>query len=139
MFYFGILSCYVSYSLVHLSILPSFLVLPPLSSCLTRLSLSFSYFQISLTPALIFPSHSPGALISTSPHLSISLSLASHRQPALLCFPATPLYHHHHVHAEGAHCSTVEHELYKENTDNLLSCKNHYQAVSSLLASSVFG
>lgn len=69
---------------------------PPLFGCFLA-SLSLSFFVLTSLQLLFSPSHSLGALVSVSPRLSISRS--SHTLPALLCFPATPLYHHHHVQA----------------------------------------
>lgn len=86
-FYLSILSC--SYLLLPFAFRPSWVVFQPFS-------LSWVY-RVNVPAALLFPSHSPGALVSVSPRLSISCS--AHTLPALLCFPATPLYHHHHVQA----------------------------------------
>ncbi len=93
----------------------------PLSFCLARLSLGLSYFHVYLPAALIFPSDSPGALISpgVSPHLSISLP--SQALPALLFSSYTIISSS--CTCSIAHCSTVELELCKEKTDYLLSCK----------------
>lgn len=92
MFYQGtlILSCYFFFAFLTFGCLSALSCLSPL--CLARLSISFSFFYIYHPHACICP---PGVLTS-SPYLSISPS--AHALPALLSFPATPLFHHH-VHA----------------------------------------